>query len=52
MIAVGCDDVVVAFSAASRADGDRLLADVEVEEAADLPLRVAPCRFLLDSGGW
>ena len=40
MIAVGADHVVVLVQRSDRADADGLLADVEMEEAADLPLRV------------
>ena len=40
MVAVGGDHVVVGLERRAGADRDGLLADVEVEEAADLALRV------------
>ena len=40
VVAVGGDDVVVGRERRASADGDRLLADVKVEESADFALRV------------
>ena len=47
VVAVGRDDVVLGLEGGDGADGDRLLPDVEVEEAADLALRVGLRRRLL-----
>src|SRR6266550_2501765 len=49
MLAVRRDDVVGRLRARDGPDGDRLLADVEVEKAADLPLRVGFRRGLLET---
>ena len=49
VVAVGRDHVVVGLERGERADGDRLLPDVEVQEAADLALGVAARALLLDA---
>ena len=45
MVAVGGDDVIGGLDRGDGTDGDRLLANVEVEEPADLTTRVRPRRF-------
>ena len=49
VVAVGGDEVVVGPQQAHGADADRLLADVEVEEAADLALDVELRAALLEA---
>jgi hypothetical protein len=49
VVPVGAEEVVVGPQQAHRADGDRLLADVEVEEAADLALHVDLRAALLEA---
>jgi hypothetical protein len=49
VVAVAGDDVVIGVQRAERADGDRLLADVEVAEAQDLLERVGLGRQLLEA---
>src|SRR5437773_10073330 len=51
VLAVGGDDVVGRLGRGDRAHRDRLLSDVEVEEAAHLPLRVGLRRRLLEAAG-
>src|SRR5262249_39913638 len=48
VLPIGRDRVVVWTHDGSRADRDGFLADVEVEEATDLPERVALRRLLLE----
>ena len=49
VVAVGGDDVVVGAEHREHARGDRLLPDVEVAEAADLPERVRLADLLLEA---
>jgi hypothetical protein len=49
VLAVRGHDVVARLRRRDRPDGDRLLPDVEVQEAADLPLRVGARRGLLEA---
>ena len=49
MLAVGRDDRVVGLQRLHRADGDRLLADVEMQEAADLGGAVQLGAFLFEA---
>src|SRR5207249_3898779 len=49
VLAVGGDDVVGRFGRRDGADGDGLLANVEVQEAAHLPLRVGLRRGFLEA---
>src|SRR2546427_475391 len=51
VLAVGGDDVVRRLGRGDGAHRDRLLPDVEVEEAAHLPLRVGLRRGLLEAAG-
>jgi hypothetical protein len=49
VVAVGLEDVVLWAEGGGSAHGDGLLADVEVQEAADLALRIGACRFFLEA---
>jgi hypothetical protein len=49
VVAVAGEDVVVRPQGRERADGDRLLPDVEMTEAADLAERVRLGRLLLEA---
>ena len=47
VIAIGCDDLIAFPDRHLHADDDRLLADIEVTETADLPHAVELTRLLL-----
>ena len=49
VVAVGRHDVVIRAERRDGADGHRLLADVEMQEAADLSGGVGACRLLLEA---
>ncbi len=49
VLSVGRDDRVASVQGTHRADGDRFLADVEMEKAADLLLLVELAGFLLQA---
>ena len=49
VLAVGGDDVVARLRGRDRPDGDGFLADVEVQEAADLALLVGTARRLFET---
>src|SRR5690606_8046329 len=49
VIAIGLENQIPLLDRGRRRHGDRLLADVEMEESTDLPLRIRARRFFLEA---